>query len=231
VSRSSSSGSRLESLLGYPFREEGLLQRALTHPSHPEGNNERLEFLGDAVLNLVVAEELYRKHPGEREGILTTWKSLLVSRRALGRVAARLELGAFLRTGPSLEMRASLPRSVLGNTLEALIGAVFLDGGFEQAARVVLRCLAPELAGVGEAHEKIQAKQILQLFAQKELGALPRYRVLQQFEHPETTAFEVRAELGGRAYPSAWGTTKKDGERRAAWEAILILRREGNLAG
>ncbi|MFQ5749323.1 MAG: ribonuclease III family protein, partial [Planctomycetota bacterium] len=183
------------------------------------------------VLNLVVAEELYRKNPGQREGILTTWKSLLVSRRTLGRVAARLDLGAFLRTGPSLEMRASLPRSVLGNTLEALIGAIFLDGGFQPAARATLRCLEPELSGIGEAHEKILAKQILQLFAQKELGALPRYRVLQQFDHPETTAFEVRAELGSRTFPSAWGTTKKDAERRAAWEAILILRREENLAG
>jgi len=231
VSRGSSSGSRLENLLGYRFRDKSLLQRALTHPSHPEGNNERLEFLGDAVLNLAVAEELYRKHPGEREGSLTTWKSLLVSRRTLGRVAARLDLGAFLRTGPSLEMRASLPRSILGNTLEALIGAVFLDGGFEAAAGATLLCLASELAGVGEAHEKTLAKQVLQLFAQKELGTLPRYRVLEQFDHPETTAFQVRVELGSRTFPPAWGTTKKDAERRAAWEAILVLREEGNLAG
>ena len=226
---------RLEDRLGYRFRERGLLAEALTHASTQDGHNERLEFLGDAVLNLVVAEMLYAERPEAREGHLTELKSMLVSRTTLERVAERIGLDGAVRTGGSLENRPSVPRSVLGNALEAILGAIYLDSrgqhGIGQAGLVALRLLAPERARLSLDYDRAHAKQILQHYAQRSLGTLPGYAVLEHFEHAETSAFLVAAELEGKSYPPAWGTTKREAERWAAWEAVLRLRAEGKLAG
>lgn len=222
---------RLEDLLGYCFRDRLLLQEALTHASRPEVHNERLEFLGDAVLNLVAAEELYRLFPGVREGRLTVLKSRVVSREALSRAGERLGLGGWLRTGGSLERRASLPRSLLGNALEAVLGALYVDSGpagaLEHARAAVRRWLAPELENLDQDNARESAKQTLQLYTQRVHGCVPRYHVLETYEHPLTTSFCVAAEVDGRRFPAAWGSSKKEAERWAAWEAILGLRAQG----
>lgn len=221
--------------LEYRFENTRLLEEALTHASKLEAHNERLEYLGDAVLGLVVAEELYRRFPDAREGRLTEMKSLLVSRQTLGRVAARMGLQEHIQTGNSLIVRKSLPRSVLGNALEAILGAIYLDAGpergLDEARKAALRWLEPELARADQVQERAAAKQMLQLYSQAELGSLPAYRVVDCLEHPETTAFKIQVELGGQTYPPAWGTTKKEAERWAAWEALLCLRGQGKLAG
>lgn len=224
---------RLEVLLGYRFRARELLREALTHASRAEVHNERLEFLGDAVLNLVVAEELYRRFPGEREGRLTVLKSRVVAREALERAADRLGLAAWLRTGGSFAGRRTLPRSLPGNALEALLGAIFLDSppqnALRSAAAVALRCLQPELERLAEDSERAAAKEALQLHAQRVFGVVPTYRVVGTYAHPLGTSFQVAAEIAGRAFPPAWGSSKKEAERWAAWEALLLLRAEGAL--
>ncbi len=224
---------RLESRLGYTFRDPELLRRALTHASATENadHNERLEFLGDAVLNLVVAEALYRNLPHSREGRLTELKSMLVARRTLERVAMHLELEPHLHTGSGLDSGAGLPPSVLGNALEALIGAIYLDRplgeGLGVASQVALALLEPEIERIPEEYERQRAKSLLQAHAQRHHGCLPRYLLLDTYEHPRASAFQVAVELAGRRFPPSWGKTKKDAERNAAVEALLVLRAEG----
>lgn len=228
---------RLEALLGHGFRDPGLLREALTHASRAEGHNERLEFLGDAVLDLVVAESLYRRFAGAREGRLTQWKSLLVSRETLARVGERLGLAAFLQVGSGLDRQRSLPRSLAGNAVEALLGALYLDlggargGALETCRRVAEEWLAPEMADLPRRADRAHAKTLLQDWAQARVGAIPRYELVEVHEHPETRSFRVRARVGARDFPPAWGTSKRQAERRAAWEAVLVLRSEGETLG
>ena len=222
----------LEELLGHRFRQPELLQRALTHPSlQDEEDYERLEFLGDAVLDLAVAELLYERLPDHAEGELTEMRSLLVSRRTLAQVGTRLRLGDWLRYGGNLAKRDSLPRSVLGGVVEALLAAVDLDlggaPGLQHCRALAERWLAPELAGIGEAQGRAQAKQALQEWAQAGGHPLPRYAVVAVHEHPEAHAFQVAAEVAGRHFPAAWGRSKREAEKRAAWEALLVLDAEG----
>ncbi len=225
MSESGAAPRNLEARLGYRFRDRSLLEEALTHASAQEDHNERLEFLGDAVLNLVVADHLFRYYAGVREGRLTELKAFLVARNTLEEVASRLELGKELQIGSGLEKRGSLPRSLLGNALEAVLGAVYLDSGDDLncCAELVQTWLQPEIATVEERQYQRAAKQQLQALAQADYGTLPSYTVLETFEHPETFAFCVRAKVGKREFPSAWGTTKKEAERLAAWEALLEL--------
>ncbi len=224
----------LEDLIGYDFRDRSLLERALTHASVDEQHNERLEFLGDAVLDLIVSALLFSEYPEEREGRLTEWKALLVSRATLSRLGERLGLDRWIRSGGNLQGRRSLPRSVYGNTVEALLGAVYLDCAPECVLAVcrtmVVHWLHHELAALPENHARMQAKQTLQNWAQTKRGSVPVFRLTDFHEHPETQAFQVSAEVGNRAFPPAWGASKKEAERRAAWEAILELRAEGTIA-
>ena len=224
----------LEDLIGYRFRDRSLLELALTHASIDEDHNERLEFLGDAVLDLVVSALLFAEYPQEREGRLTEWKALLVSRATLSRLGERLGLDRWISSGGNLDKRFSLPRSVYGNAIEALLGAVYLDCPAETVIvtcrTIAVRWLHHDLAALPENHARMQAKQTLQNWAQTVRGSIPVFHLTDFHEHPETQAFQVSAEVGNRSFPAAWGASKKEAERRAAWEAILILRAEGSIA-
>jgi ribonuclease-3 len=230
---------RLEEVLGHRFRRAELLEEALTHASSSGSHNERLEHLGDAVLNLVAAEMLYLRFPGAREGLLTQWKSLLVARAALARVGARLGLAEHLRVGGGLDGGA-LPRSLLGNAVESLIGAVYLDaggglapggGGLAACAAIAARWFAPELEALPARHARAHAKSLLQEWAQARGDAAPGYAVTAVHEHPDARAFRVCAEVGGRRFAGAWAASKREAERLAAWEAVLALRAEGEEIG
>jgi ribonuclease-3 len=230
---------RLEEVLGHRFRRAELLEEALTHASSAAGHNERLEHLGDAVLNLVAAEMLFLRHPDAREGLLTQWKSLLVARETLARVGERLGLAPYLRVGGGLDGEA-LPRSLLGNAVESLLGAVYLDagggldprgGGLAACAQLAARWLEPELAALPDRHARAHAKMLLQDWAQAQGGPPPIYVVTDAHEHPDAHAFRVCAECAGRRFAGAWASTKREAERLAAWEAVLTLRAEGARIG
>jgi ribonuclease-3 len=224
----------LEDLIGYRFRDRNLLELALTHASIDQDHNERLEFLGDAVLDLVVSALLFEEYPSVREGKLTEWKALLVSRATLSRLGERLGLDRWIRSGGNLEGRHSLPRSVYGNAVEAVLGAVYQDCPPESVIvtcrTIAVHWLHHELAALPENHARMQAKQTLQNWAQTARGSIPVFRLTDFHEHPETQSFQVSAEVGNRGFPPAWGASKKEAERRAAWEAILVLRAEGTIA-
>lgn len=219
----------LEDLLGHVFRNRSLLQEALTHASAKEAHNERLEFLGDAVLNLVVVDLLFSHFQNAREGELTERKSRLVSRATLEKTAQQMGLAEWVEIGPSL---AEVTPSVLGNALEALLGAIYLDtlvpNRLSHCTEVVRAWLKEPWNHLVDDRLLPGVKSRLQHWAQKEKGTLPEYRVKDSFDHPTTHAFLVTARVGKREFPEAWGSTKKEAERWAAWEALRVLNDHAN---
>jgi ribonuclease-3 len=210
--------------LPHSFADPGLLRLALTHSStHAQENNERLEFLGDAVLDLVVAHELFEHHPDAMEGQLTELKAWVVSRRTLAETARELGLEDLAYLGPGLERR-SAPRSVLANLYEAVLGAVYLDAGFEPARAFALATLRGPLDRARDRDAAPNPKQELQQLSQLETGTHPSYVLVRERGQSHSRAFCVAAEVGEQRFPSAWGRTRKEAERWAAHEALLVLR-------
>ncbi|MDZ4774805.1 MAG: ribonuclease III [Planctomycetota bacterium] len=212
----------------HSFRDQSLLDLALTHSSmHANRDNERLEFLGDAALDLVVAEELFKHHSDLPEGDLTELKAWVVSRKTLAEAASEMDLGAVLRLGAGLKERA-LPRSVLANVYEAVLGAVYLDAGLEAARDYVMATLAKPLEQVRTRSQGQNPKQRFQQVCQREHASLPVYVVVDDRGEAHARAFLVAAEAGHVRYPSAWGRTRKEAEMWAAYEALLVI--EGDVA-
>lgn len=217
---------RCEELLDYHFTDRALLEKALTHASvagHYLESNERLEFLGDAVLGLVVCEELFRRNPTFTEGDLTRIKSVVVSRQACAEVGDRLNLSEVLFLSKGMETDGSLPPSLVACALESLIGAVYIDAGFDVARGLVLRLMGPEIDLVTEGGHEPNYKSMLQQFAQRKFGAAPNYEVLDEKGPDHSKAFEVAVILDGHRYRSAWGLSKKEAEQKAAREALIAL--------
>ena len=212
--------------LPHVFRDPSLLGLALTHASAGPGeDNERLEFLGDAVLALVVAEELYHVAPPLDEGAMTELKAWVVSRRVLASVARGLGLAERARVGAGLRARTATS-SMLANLYEATLGAVFLDGGLEAARAFARDTLRGPLERVQELKSAPNEKQVLQRHSQTATGIPPEYVLLAERGHAHTKAFLIAAEIAGRRFPSAWGRTRKEAERWAAHEALLVLAQE-----
>jgi ribonuclease-3 len=215
--------------LGIEFRDPALLELALTHAStHARADNERLEFLGDAVLDLIVTQQLF-EHPRQlAEGAMTEIKAAVVSRRALARAASELELESAARFGAGLQSRAA-PVSVLANLYEAVLGAIYVDVGFEAARAFVLRTLGEALTRAERDLEHANPKQNLQHWTQSRWGGLPTYEVLDTRGSAHARAFLVRARFGASVFPSAWGRTLKEAERWAAREAMLVIEERARL--
>ncbi len=220
---------RCEALLGYHFRDRELLRRCLTHASRTASrlaSNERLEFLGDAILGAVVCETMFRKFPEAPEGTLTEMKSMAVSRAACARVAEALGLDQVILLGKGLSTRPQVPRSVLAATLEAIIAGVYLDAGFEAAKRFVQRVMEPELRRAASTRHVENFKSLLQEFAQRHLGETPVYRVVEEQGPDHRKEFRVCAQIGNRRFPPAWGRSKKQAEQAAAHNALRELAAE-----
>lgn len=218
----------LEQRLGYHFRESGGLVQALTHRSLGEagGDNERLEFLGDAVLGLSVSQHLLRLYPQASEGELTRIRGWMVSARNCAAAARQLELGGFLRLGRGEEaVGGRLKQRLLANTLEAVFGAVFLDGGFEAAVQCVERCLiVPSLDRLpaGGLHP-FAYKSALQEWAHAAGHTLPVYRVVATTGPEHERQFTVEAAIAGGASARGTGRSKKEAEQQAAAALLLAL--------
>ena len=216
----------LQDRIGYAFREPGLLLRALTHPSyvheHPEEgwDNQRLEFLGDAVLSLTVAEWVFHRYPEFREGEMTRLRAVLVSEEMLARFAAQLGLGDFLRLGRGEEERGGRERAPnLADALEAVVGAMYLDGGLEPVRKLVRLLMAPMAEAILAAEADKDAKSRFQEWAQAELGITPRYRIVAEHgpEHAKTFVAEVL--LGEEVAGRGEGRSKQAAEQAAARDA------------
>jgi len=222
----------VESRLAYTFQDSTLLELALTHASagvstqRGRRDNERLEFLGDTVLDLIVAEDLYEDDEAHTEGKLTEMKAAVVSRKALADAARRLDLALAARLGRGLAQREP-SRAILANLFEAIVGAVYLDGGLEAARAFTLRTLAVELQEARARKDEAVPKQGLQEFCQRTFGQTPTYDLVERRGDDHARAFLVRARVGARTFPAAWGRTMKEAESWAAYEALLELEPAG----
>lgn len=207
----------------HDFRDPALYTLAMTHSSYDgKLNNERLEFLGDTVLDLIAAEALYQALPGHNEGDLSMAKAWLVSRKTLAAAARRLDLTNDGRFGRGLKTD-QLPISVQANFYEAVIGAIYLDAGLEAATKFFHASLSDELKqSLTEGTER-NHKQRLQEWAQRDGGPPPVYNLLTERGDGNRHVFEVQAEVDQKTYPSAWGKTRKEAESWAAHEALLVI--------
>lgn len=221
--------SRCQKRLGYHFRDVELLQAALTHASgaeHRLASNERLEFLGDAILGAVVCEVLYRRYPQYLEGDLTKIKSIVVSRQTCARISEILGLEEFLILGKGMTTHPNVPSSLLADVFESLIAAVYLDGGAETARQFVLQYVEPEIEAAVEGDNGGNYKSLLQQLAQREQGTTPTYQLLDEKGPDHSKCFKICAQVGRKRYQAAWGRNKKEAEQRAARNALSELNEE-----
>ncbi len=213
-------------VLGYTFKDESVLDAALTHASVAAtrlDSNERMEFLGDAVLGWVVSEYLYEKFPAYLEGELTKIKSAVVSRRACAKISEELSLCAMLNLGKGMSSRPELPSSVAAAVFEAVIAAIFLDGGLRPARKFVLKHMKPLIDEAAQSSHQENYKSALQHYAQKHLPANPNYLLLDEKGPDHSKAFEVCVEIDGRRFTSTWANSKKEAEQDAALIALREL--------
>ncbi|MGQ0637223.1 MAG: ribonuclease III [Planctomycetaceae bacterium] len=215
-----------EAALDYRFSNRELLRNCLTHASganHRLASNERLEFLGDAILGAIVCEMLYHRFPEETEGELTRIKSIVVSRSTCAKVSGELGLPSFLLLGKGLSIHESVPTSVAAAVFESLVAGVYLDGGLAAAQELVERVMTPEIELAGGVEHGRNYKSLLQQHAQKVFGETPVYRLLDEKGPDHSKCFKVSALIGQASFPPAWGANKKAAEQRAAQNALYQL--------
>ncbi|RCS54888.1 ribonuclease III [Bremerella cremea] len=215
--------SECEQKLGYTFQNRALLQSALTHASgasHRLGSNERLEFLGDAILGKYVCETLFHKFPNYLEGDLTRIKSIVVSRSTCARLSDAMGLEPFLILGKGMASSQSVPRSLLADVFEAIIAAIYLDGGNEKVNGFLDVVLAEEIEQASAGEVGSNYKSMLQQYAQREFGTTPNYELVAEKGPDHSKIFNVAVQLQGNRYTSAWGSNKKEAEQRAAKNAL-----------
>ena len=219
----------LEERIGYKFRNSLLLAEALTHPSvgheaqRDHLDNQRLEFLGDAVLQLVITERLFRHFDEEAEGRLTKLRSRLVSRETLKTYAQAIDLGTYLIMGRGEEASGGRQRtSTLGDAFEALIGAIYLDSGFEAARKFILEQAHGDLELIAEAPVDINPKGNLQELLQSIAPTSPVYEVISQSGPEHQKTFVVEAKWEGMVLGRGEGRNKKQAETAAAEEALRL---------
>ena len=217
--------------IGLPVRDLDLLEQALVHSSwhheHPEaapGHNERLEFLGDSVVNLAISEALYARHPDEDEGYLSARRAAIVSTTGLTRLANRLDLGASLLLGEGEAQRGRRRPSLLASTFEAIAGALYLDLGFEAVKGWLIGLADPELSAEAPIGALKSPKSRLQEFTQRRSGERPSYRLTDASGPDHERSFRIEVWIDGELMGVGEGTSRRAAETAAAAQAIDRLR-------
>lgn len=215
----------LQSRLGYRFRDLSHLEAALTHRSVGPVHNERLEFLGDSIVNFVVAEVLFQTYPDAREGKLTRMRASLVRGQSLGQLARRLQLGEAIRLGTGERKSGGRRReSILADAMEAVIGAIYLDGGIAACQICIASWFEAEFAAVNPNQVDKDPKTALQEWLQHERLDLPVYRVLEVTGPAHQQIFRVECHVGSRISPTeGTGTSRREAEQAAAANALEKL--------
>ena len=217
--------------LGLPIRDVGLLEQALTHTSYlhehrdtAAGHNERLEFLGDAVVTLVISEALFARRPLDDEGALSARRAAIVSAHGLAMLARRIELGECLRLGEGEARRDGRSRaSLLGSAFEAVVGALYLDLGLEEARAWLIQIAAEEIESELPVSSLKSAKSRLQELTQRTNGERPSYRLVEATGPDHEKNFRVEVAVGGRVVGSGEGSSQKGAEIAAAEAALRIV--------
>jgi ribonuclease-3 len=218
----------IERAIGYAFGDSGTLIRALTHRSFDAAHNERLEFLGDSVLNCVIAQVLYERFAGVREGDLSRLRANLVRQETLAVIAQRLDLGGHLRLGEGELKSGGFRRpSILADALEAVFGAVFVDGGFEPARSAILRLYEPFLSNLDPRQSGKDAKTALQEYLQGRRLALPQYLLRATRGEAHAQEFEVECHIPAFGIATTGrGSSRRSAEQEAARLALDLAARK-----
>lgn len=213
-------------ILGYSFKDKRLLNKALTHASiagHRLESNERMEFLGDAILGYIVCEYLFQEFPTFHEGEMTKIKSAVVSRRICAKISEQINLNSMLSLGKGMISHRVLPSNVSAAVLEAIVAAIYMDGGIEEARRFILENMKPFIHEAAQSTHQQNFKSVLQQYAQRGMQRNPSYHLLDEKGPDHAKCFEVCVELNGRQFSSAWANVKKEAEQRAALLALQEL--------
>lgn len=221
---------KAQHILRYSFKNIDLLDLALRHASISESrldSNERMEFLGDAILGMIVCERIFIQYPTYLEGEMTKIKSLAVSRKICAKVAIELGLDELILVGKGMLTQPKLPQSLAAAVLESVIAAIYLDAGAKSGMDAVRSFLEPILdplleEAVDSGHQH-NFKSVLQQHAQKTFGSSPNYRILHEKGPDHSKAFEIAVELGGVQYDPSWGKSKKAAEQLAALTALTSM--------
>ncbi|MCH8118339.1 MAG: ribonuclease III [Planctomycetes bacterium] len=217
---------QIEQIIGYEFSDKHLLAKAFTHSSAVDNrllSNERLEFLGDAVLAVVICQTLFERFSGYLEGDLTKIKSMLVSRGTCAKVSRHLGLQNFLIVGKGMVSSRALSGSLAAGVLETIIAAVYIDGGFDAASGFILRTFGSLIAQADAGQAQGNYKSLLQQHAQEQSNVTPVYALLDEKGPDHNKAFELGVVIDDRHFPGAWGTNKKEAEQKAAFNALVEL--------
>jgi len=226
LSREQSILERCQESIGYRFQRPELLRAALTHTSSAhtrQASNERMEFLGDSVLGLVTCEQLYGRFPEFQEGDLTKVKSVVVSRKTCADFSRALKLGDYVFLGKGLLQNGEMPANLLADVFEALVAAIFFDGGYDAAKAFILQFIGPEIERVAQEALASSSKSQLQQVAQRDFGSTPRYVILDEQGPDHDKCFKIAAEIDGVQYEPVWGRNKKDAEIKAALNALAEI--------
>jgi ribonuclease-3 len=226
----------LEDRVGHRFKEIKWLDQALTHKSfiyetnHPEKvANEVLEFLGDSVLNLAVSHLLFRKFPDAQEGTLSMMRSQLVKRSSLASLSKGLQLEGYLLLGKSQQLDGGMQKSsILANTYEALIGAIFMDSGFNRALEIIQEHFEPYLQTKTSSILFNDFKSLLQIYSQQSYGVSPQYRVMNESGPDHDKRFQASVTIEGEVKGLGWGKSKKEAEQEAAKNALEEINKVSN---
>ncbi|VBB43197.1 RNase III [uncultured Desulfatiglans sp.] len=217
--------------LGHRFKRKELLFQALCHASYINeqaaselADNERLEFLGDAVLDLAISDLLMQRFQEATEGDLSKYRAMIVDESGLCEIAQRLGLGDYILLGKGeAQSDGRAKPSILANTVEAIVGAVFLDAGFEKARKVIDTLFAPLIDKVQSRDRVHDYKSLLQEYTQKAFRALPQYRLIEETGPPHDKTFKIALWLSGTMLAEGCGKSKKEAEQQAAREAFRCL--------
>ena len=217
---------QIEQTLNYTFSDKSLLAQAFTHSSAVDNrllSNERLEFLGDAVLAGVICQTLFERFSGYLEGDLTKVKSMLVSRGSCARLSRQLMLYRFLKVGKGMASSKALSGSLAAGVLEAVIAAIYLDSGFDAARSFILRIFGPLIEQADAEQVQGNFKSLLQQYVQEQFNSTPTYILLDEKGPDHDKCFELEVVIEERHFQSAWGTNKKEAEQKAAFNALVEL--------
>jgi ribonuclease-3 len=217
---------QIEQRIGYEFTDKNLLIEALTHSSAVDNrlmSNERLEFLGDSVLAVVICRALFDNFTNYLEGDLTKIKSKLVSRETCAQISGQLGLQKFLKVGKGMVSNRALSGSLAAGVLESIIAAIHIDGGFDAARDFILRIYNSLIEKADAEQDHGNFKSLLQQYSQEQYNSTPSYLLLDEKGPDHNKCFELEVTIDDRHFPSAWGTNKKEAEQKAAYNALVEL--------
>jgi ribonuclease-3 len=217
---------QIEQIIGYEFSDKNLLIKALTHSSAVDNrlmSNERLEFLGDSVLAVVICRALFDNFTNYLEGDLTKIKSKFVSRETCAQISGQLGLQKYLKVGKGMVSNRALSGSLAAGVLETIIAAIHIDGGFEAARDFILRIYGSLIEQADAEQDHGNFKSLLQQYSQEQFTATPSYILLDEKGPDHNKCFELEVTIEDRHFPSAWGSNKKEAEQKAAFNALVEL--------